>query len=112
MVMSIGFILDPVAPMEFNKLYQGIILEDGTWKIPTGAVIEMYPTWRSTKINTNTYRISHDIRTNMVTIQIDLRKPDYRYELTIDKDGFTVETLDNEGNPAPCEWKFKLRKNH
>jgi len=113
MVFSTKFGLRPVAPAGLNKLYQGIIAADGKWKTPSGPTIELYPTWKSEFQAPNIYRITYDIGSRAVSIQIDMLNPLYKHSITaIDETGFTVETRDADGNPAPCEWKFKLRKTH
>ena len=113
MVFSAKFGLKPVMPNKMNKLYQGIIKSDGVWRTPTGPNVEFYVAWKSSFEAPNKYRIDHDIKTSHVSIQIDMREPTCSHVITaIDENGFTIETRDASGNPAPCEWKFQLRANH
>lgn len=113
MVLSVKFGLRPVMPLELNKLYQGIIMADGTWKIPTGPNVEMYTTWSSSFEAPNIYKITHDLNTSDMSIQIDMLEQTNSHTVTaIDDKGFTIATFNGAGEPAPCHWKFMLRKQH
>lgn len=114
MPMAIKFGRKPVAPSKLNKLYQGIIKADGTWVLPTGAIVEVKPTdWNCKHEGEGKYTLSHTLNTRDITIQITMRVDGTQYRVVdINDNAIVIETLGVDGSPAPCEWKFALRKNH
>ena len=113
MPMAVKFGLKPVMPMKLNKLVQGIIKKDGTWIVPTGPVVQIKPsTWDVKFDGVSKYTLTHDLNTSNITIQITMREKDTHYQvIDINDNGIVIETLEG-ATPAPCEWKFALRKNH